>query len=1117
MTRSESRFSRSYLAITLTAGLGIAISFVASNVVSRWDRQRIALEFAQRAAYVAVAIQRSVDDGVGFLEHIRAFYEVSPAVDRRQFRGFVSRELADLRSILALQWVPRVPDAERAEYEQAARRDGLPDFEITERAASGAVVRAARRPEYFPVYYSEPHRADNIALGFDLASSPVRRAALEHARDTGLATATARLRLLVEGTEESGVLAVVPIYHGREVPPGVEDRRRQLRGFAMGVFRLAGLIEGSVSESDLRDIDLELVEDTADPTEQLLHRRPAVQSSLGSRLTLARRVDVREFTWRTPLVLGGRHWELRLTPTPTHVVDHLSYHPSILFLGGLVLTAALVAYLVLTLRRAVVLAQAKGALQQEVVVRQCAEETARARLKDSETLLAVSQAIEAKVEPREALRRATRLVVQAVGADTGGLLYFDTVEGRVVPLTGYRVARELLDRVSSRPLPLTEPFFDRMQQLDQPLCATDSQRDPRLQEYPWMRLFPHKSVLILPLRIKEMVRGVVALAWTREAHPITAEELKLAEGMAQQVALGVENFELLEGLEARQRRLEALLEATRQLSTIQPLDSLLQRIAEACGQLLGTTSVGFRLVEGDELVVAGTWGDARELMSATQVKVGERLSGSVAATGESLVVRDLVSDPRVTASHREVVTRLGYNAWLGVPVKVGNAVAGVLGIYTRRQSGFSADDLATASTFAAQAATALENARLYQEVRHAYEQLSLTQEQLTQAQKMEAVGRLAGGVAHDFNNLLTIITGRSVLLRNQVGAAAGSLRHVDLIEKTAQRAAALTKQLLAFSRKQMLQPKVLDLNELVGNVAGMLRRLIGEDIDFLTTLGPNLARVKADPGQLEQVLMNLAVNARDAMPQGGCLTIETANVVLDKSYVARQADVQAGPYVLLAVSDTGVGMDAATRARIFEPFFTTKRPGDGTGLGLATVYGIVKQSSGHIAVYTEVGHGATFKIYLPAVDQPIQPDEEQSPARLATGAETLLLVEDEEELGDLLAEVLATSGYTVLKARDCEDAIRICDEHEGPIHLLLTDVIMPQMSGRELAARVQPRRPTMKVLYMSGYTDSAIVHHGVLDHGIAFLQKPFAPATVTQKVREVLDGSPHLSDVLSAS
>jgi two-component system cell cycle sensor histidine kinase/response regulator CckA len=359
--------------------------------------------------------------------------------------------------------------------------------------------------------------------------------------------------------------------------------------------------------------------------------------------------------------------------------------------------------------------------------------------------------------------------------------------------------------------------------------------------------------------------------------------------------------------------------------------------------------------------------------------------------------------------------------------------------------------------------------------------------QLHQAQKMEAVGHLAGGVAHDFNNLLTIINGYSEVILDQIPAESPMRASVREIAQAGERAASLTRQLLAFSRKQVLEPKVLDLNAVVTDTAKMLRRLLGEDIDLKTVLEPGLGRVKADPGQIEQVLMNLAVNARDAMPRGGNLTIETANADLDETYT-RYSDLRPGSYVLLAVSDTGIGMDEATRARIFEPFFTTKGPGQGTGLGLATVYGIVKQSNGQVDVASEPGQGTTFKIHLPVVEEVIAPGKSQ-PARNAPlrGNETILLAEDEPALRALTRHILQLRGYT------------------GTIHLLVTDVVMPVMSGRQLAERLAAIRPGVKVLYLSGYADDAVIRHGILQAETAFLQKPFTPSSLAAKVREVLD------------
>ena len=380
------------------------------------------------------------------------------------------------------------------------------------------------------------------------------------------------------------------------------------------------------------------------------------------------------------------------------------------------------------------------------------------------------------------------------------------------------------------------------------------------------------------------------------------------------------------------------------------------------------------------------------------------------------------------------------------------------------------------------------------------------EDQLIKAQRMEAIGILAGGLAHDFNNLLTAIIGYSEIMMMDLRKEDPFCMFVEEITKAANRGGSLTNQLLAFSRKQILQPRVLNLNEVVVDLEKMLRRLIGEDIELLTAVDPELGSVKGDPGQIEQIIMNLAVNARDAMPDGGKLTIETADVFLDEAYARSHVGVTPGPYAMLAVSDNGQGMDAETMARIFEPFYTTKESSKGTGLGLATVYGIVKQSGGHIWVYSESGRGTTFKVYLPRVEE----DREEvrikiAPATTLKGTETILLVEDDAALRELISTALRRYGFTVLEAAHGGEALLICEGHQSPIHLLLTDVVMPQISGTALAERLKPFHPELKVLFMSGYTENAIVHHGVLDSQVNFIPKPFRVLALIQKVREVLD------------
>jgi len=380
------------------------------------------------------------------------------------------------------------------------------------------------------------------------------------------------------------------------------------------------------------------------------------------------------------------------------------------------------------------------------------------------------------------------------------------------------------------------------------------------------------------------------------------------------------------------------------------------------------------------------------------------------------------------------------------------------------------------------------------------------EEQLLQSQKMEAVGQLAGGVAHDFNNILTAIVGYTDLLAAELGSNVRQLEDLDEIRKAARRAAALTRQLLAFSRKQVLEPRIIDVNAVVLNLDKMLRSLISENIELKTDLADNLGAARADPNQIEQVIMNLAINARDAMPDGGTVTIETGNVTLDDAYAGQHVSVIPGEYVMLAVSDTGCGMDAKTQSRIFEPFFTTKPAGRGTGLGLSTVYGIVKQTGGNIWLYSEPGKGTTFKVYLPAIAALPEDIGKVAPAEAPRrGAGTVLVVEDDEQLRRLTHRALDAQGYTVLVADRGGTALDIARRHKGEIDLLLTDVIMPDTNGRKLAETIRAARPGMRVLYMSGYPDGAIASHGMLEPGVAYLAKPFTTEAITRRVREVLE------------
>jgi PAS domain S-box-containing protein len=504
-----------------------------------------------------------------------------------------------------------------------------------------------------------------------------------------------------------------------------------------------------------------------------------------------------------------------------------------------------------------------------------------------------------------------------------------------------------------------------------------------------------------------------------------------------------------------------------------------------------------------ETAYAWSEGEEVDVLGLPPMPINESPNSRAVLTGEVIITNDFQAATAglpVTHVGMERDPRLPQSS-LVAPMAVMGRVIGAIEVQSTTLEAFNQGH-ATAMRMAANlAAVAIENVRLLERERS-------QEEQLRQAQKMEAVGHLAGGVAHDFNNLVTAIIGYSTLALRRLDPAdekeALLRRQIEEVKKAGERAAGLTHQLLAFSRKQILQPKILNLNDTVAEISKMLRRLIGEDIDLVLRLDPDLGMVKADPTQVEQIIMNLAVNARDAMPKGGTLVIETENVFIDERIANRHYSADIGPHVRLTVSDTGTGIDKETLQHVFEPFFTTKGVGKGTGLGLSTVYGIVNQSGGYISVYSEVGHGSTFKIYLPRVDKESKVKETVD-VKIAGGSETILLVEDEDLVRGITRTMLEEFGYKVLETRSAKEALQVCKEHAGQIHLMLTDVVMPQMGGKALSEQVKVLRSDTGILYMSGYTDDMIVHHGVLEQGTPFLQKPFTPDALARKVREVLD------------
>ena len=577
-------------------------------------------------------------------------------------------------------------------------------------------------------------------------------------------------------------------------------------------------------------------------------------------------------------------------------------------------------------------------------------------------------------------------------------------------------------------------------------------------------LWPHPeiaSAISIPLLVANKVVGTVNINALNRLRPFTIAQMKVLTVLAATAAAALESASLYTQVRQAEAKYRLIFEnAVEGIFQATP-DQRLLTVNPSMARILGYSSP-HELIDDFNATGRRLW---------THSETFDAITAALAATG---VVEGLAI---------EAARKNGESIWLSLNLRLVKDENGVT-IYHEG----TIEDI-TARTEAEAHRKELE-------------------QQLRQSQKMEAIGQLAGGVAHDFNNLLTAINGYSSLALQRADPDDRLRGYLEEIKKAGERAANLTRQLLAFGRKQMLKPVPLNLNDVVSEMSKMLRRLIGEDIFFDAIFDPALKQIRADPGQIEQVLVNLVVNSRDAMPQGGTLTIETANFDIDHDFASRHLGLSAGSYVVLTVSDNGCGMEEKTKARIFEPFFTTKEKGRGTGLGLSTVYGIVTQSGGNIRVYSEPGEGTVFKVFLPQFDQ-----EGEPPAKVVVdttvpcGSETILVVEDEDIVRGLARRILEEAGYNVLDARGGEEAIRLCRERRGPIDLLLTDVVMPETSGREVAERLTRLRPATRVLYMSGYTDDAIVHHGVVDSDVEFIQKPFTPLALARKVREVLDVS----------
>lgn len=1040
------RFSKNrYVVIILLVSLGLAASIFLFRLTRNSEQLQQQAEFTLKAKDLTNAIQHALEHKLYENDTVSSLYAASLSVERDEFHEFVKHMLAFDPTSPMLAWLPRVVNSNRARFEEKTRQEGYPNFTITEKNAQGKLVRAGQRSEYFPIDFLEPYEGNEPVMGFDIASDASLFEALTRARDTGESAATSQVALVSNAAELQRVLIFTPIFKNGVPSNTVQQRRKNLQGFVLGAYRIGVLIENAVSRLAPSRINILFVDTTAPHDKRALYfySSPLRRSPPPSATDETALQEGLHFAETLPI--AGREWLILCSPEPGTFTERTSPLSWALLAFGLIITGFFSSYLWLIFSRV---------------------NTSRRYAVD---LLRIKEGLEHEIVEHE----QADLRLRAIKEQLAILFNNSPVSLWLEDVTDVMIFLDALRKNGHADL---RTYF-----AEHPEAISHAASLLKIVDV------NQATLELYGAQNKEDLLVGLEKTFTTESYQAFSEGLiAIAEGYTK---FAIETA----GKTLRNEKRNVVIKWSLVPKAGQQPSNMVVSVLDITERKLAETAIQkheSQLIESQRIARIGSW--ERDI-AANRVTGSDELYRlfDLGPPATPLSYQHILD--RVHPDDRERFMKSGKeavyeNKAYSIDFRIirGDGIEAI--IHSRGE--VIHNEKGKPVLFRGTVQDITESKKL--------------EEQLLQAHKMEAVGQLAGGIAHDFNNILTAIIGYGSIMKMKMMPDDPLIKHLDGILASSQRAATLTQNLLAFSRKQVIQKHSVDMNKIVRNIEELLSRIIGEDVELKTTLAPGDVKVLADPGQIEQVLMNLATNARDAMPLGGVLSIGTSCVAIDSEVSGTPDSVPAGNYAVLSLSDTGEGLDHRTKQRMFDPFFTTKEVNKGTGLGLSIVHGIVKQHSGFIAVVSVLGAGTTFKIYLPLSTSANEETRTYDLPVSHGGNETILYAEDNADIREMLDTVLTSAGYRVIAAHDGEDAIQKFIEDRDRVDLLVLDVIMPKKSGKEAYDEIRKIRSDIKVLFVSGYTVDMIAKRGVMEENENLLYKPVTPDVLLKKVRTVL-------------